>query len=761
MMSAAQQSDPPIDLRATGDLSRSATFMLTLLVITLAIVVRLVWIGWADAVPGFTIDGQVQPTTQDALYHGATIDGLLDDRLDHVPMVPSVPGTSGVLPLIGAGGSIIMGSTPAALLWMPVLLSGLLAIPVIGIGRALGRTGVGVGGAVLSVIAVNYFERTIAGYYDHDMLSITLAACIPWLLLTAGRHRSHGWLLAAALTIFLYPFVYAHGTPVAVGLAGMWILLQLIMHPRDDWTWRSLPVIAVAAATCPLMHGGWLPSRFGLAIAALVVVLLLWTLLRRWTPTRGWIIAGCCAAATLVVVLFPWNDSWRIVQAYVQTAELGGSDGGPYEAISYHRPHRVSIFESQLLGIQVLCIRLLGSVVAAGLGVIGYLWACRRRPMLLTLLPMAALGVFALVGGVRFIIWGTVPAALGASWLVLAAAAFVGTTLWPRRPAMKTVLGVLALFALALPNLLHAVGHRPPTVVIDNEVEALHSIEKRTMPTELVLSWWDYGTSIWYYANRRVLVHPGYVSNDLYPLSRMFTGTSQPGSARLALALATARARGSIPALTAALQSTDGEPVRGVEQIEQGVVSSSGEHTAVLYIPLKMMGTLEAISTFAEPDRIAGTVGTPLYARMMPAQYDRPDGVVVSPFNQLAVDESTNTVGLLNEAGGIDPVGFASVTKVTISADGSTKLDPIAATATDRWFQINDDGVLNVVGSRPSARRVHLIMLPQSGTMFAVNDRALMSTAVQMGVLGVYDPAWFEPIFIGPVARAYRVRSKP
>ena len=37
----------------------------------------------------------------------------------------------------------------------------------------------------------------------------------------------------------------------------------------------------------------------------------------------------------------------------------------------------------------------------------------------------------------------------------------------------------------------------------------------------------------------------------------------------------------------------------------------------------------------------------------------------------------------------------------------------------------------------------------------------MMSTAVQMGVLGVYDPTWFEPIFIGPMARAYRLRSMP
>ena len=98
---------------------------------------------------------------------------------------------------------------------------------------------------------------------------------------------------------------------------------------------------------------------------------------------------------------------------------------------------------------------------------------------------------------------------------------------------------------------------------------------------------------------------------------------------------------------------------------------------------------------------------------------------------------------------------------MTIAADGSTQLEPISATTTDRWFQVDDDGVLEVVASRPSTRRVHLIMLPQSGTMYVVNDRALMSTAVQMGVLGMYDRAWFEPIFIGPIARAYRLRAKP
>ena len=94
------------------------------------------------------------------------------------------------------------------LLKIPVWVAGLVCIPIVLIGRLYGSSLWGFFAACLAGVAHSYYNRTLAGYYDTDMFSITVPAFAFFFLLAASRRESVGYLVAAAVTLYLSRFFY-------------------------------------------------------------------------------------------------------------------------------------------------------------------------------------------------------------------------------------------------------------------------------------------------------------------------------------------------------------------------------------------------------------------------------------------------------------------------------------------------------------------------------------------------------------------------
>lgn len=71
---------------------------------------------------------------------------------------------------------------------MSVFLSSLLVVPIILIAREYKITKAGIMAAFLAVIAMSYYNRTMAGYYDTDMLNIVLPTFTLWGLIRVALH---------------------------------------------------------------------------------------------------------------------------------------------------------------------------------------------------------------------------------------------------------------------------------------------------------------------------------------------------------------------------------------------------------------------------------------------------------------------------------------------------------------------------------------------------------------------------------------------
>ena len=224
----------------------SVTLLFIVSAYLLSFWVRLEWIDFAQA--NYTDEnGEVQylrqdmvkngvalPNTHDSFYFGSILQkahlGMHQDN----HLIPSVlqNGMITYLPYL------LLKFFPSLdiellLLWLPVYVAGLVCIPIVLIGRLYGSSLWGFFSACLAGITHSYYNRTLAGYYDTDMFSITIPAFALYFLISASRKNSIHYAFLGALTLYLYNFFYSSSQAVTASLAVAYIGYRLILLLLD------------------------------------------------------------------------------------------------------------------------------------------------------------------------------------------------------------------------------------------------------------------------------------------------------------------------------------------------------------------------------------------------------------------------------------------------------------------------------------------------------------------------------------------------
>ena len=229
---------------------------LTLLLIAVAYFlsfwVRLEWIEFAQASylnetgeqiyahPEMVKDGVALPNTHDSFYFGSIVQkaslGMHQDN--HL-----IPGVY-VNGMITALPYWILHFFPdltieKLLLWIPVFVSGLVCIPIVLIGRLYGSSVWGFFAACLAGVTHSYYNRTLAGYYDTDMFSITSPAFSMFFLMAASRRESFGYLWAATVSLLVGAFFYTSLQAITCTLAMVFMGYRIFIFVLDFWRLRT------------------------------------------------------------------------------------------------------------------------------------------------------------------------------------------------------------------------------------------------------------------------------------------------------------------------------------------------------------------------------------------------------------------------------------------------------------------------------------------------------------------------------------------
>ena len=132
---------------------------------------RLYWVDHAEKTPAYQWQGHYLPTTHDSylftsvIHQASSTNSLPQPLKNHY-----VPVETGAITLLGTGLVRYGGFHVADVItYLPVFMAGLLAVPMVLMGRLYGSTLAGCCSACLAVVAYSYFNRTNAGYFDTDM----------------------------------------------------------------------------------------------------------------------------------------------------------------------------------------------------------------------------------------------------------------------------------------------------------------------------------------------------------------------------------------------------------------------------------------------------------------------------------------------------------------------------------------------------------------------------------------------------------------
>ncbi len=162
-----------------------------------SIAVRMIWVHWASGIPEFFWNGQLMINTNDGYYFASGVQKELFGTLQHNPRVPDIWMTATVT-LSYFAAKFLPFSLDTVILYMPAVISSLVVVPVILIGRLYGMTMLGFFASLIAAIGWSYYNRTMVGYYDSDMFSAMAPMFIVYFLLGAIKTKKLEFALAAS-----------------------------------------------------------------------------------------------------------------------------------------------------------------------------------------------------------------------------------------------------------------------------------------------------------------------------------------------------------------------------------------------------------------------------------------------------------------------------------------------------------------------------------------------------------------------------------
>ena len=689
-------------------LSSSQVAVLIAIAYFFSLAVRYIWIDWASGFPEFFWNGQIMINTNDGYYFASAAQKELFGTLQHNPRVPDLWYTA-TITLTYYAAKLLPFSLDTVILYMPALVSSLVVVPMVMIGRLYGMTLVGFLSALLASVTWSYYNRTMAGYYDTDMFSAMAPMFIVYFLLAANHRKSVGYALAAALTLILYPFLYNQGKAMVFAISVLYIAYVWSVHRKEAFAYPSIAL--VAAAMLPV----WWPWKI---LAVLGVFLLIRS--RKLPPEK---MAYLALGLSLVYLLM--GDGFHFIYHRILTyAERDNTVQGLhfYNVVQ-------TIREAGQIPFELLAKRISGSVAVFILAVVGYILLLGRLRAFVVTLPLMGLGLFAWWGGLRFTVYAVPMAALGFVFLFYIIAGY----LRDRRLQYIFMAGVT--LAALLPNLLHVLDYEVPTVFKKSEVKVLDRLKKIGSDKDYVIAWWDYGYPLWYYANKNTLIDGAKHNNDNFIVSEILTTDSQLEAARLARVAVETYVQSGYKTVADTLfrngredQLDPADYLKRLGEDKSMKLPPKGREV-YLFLPYRMSRIFPTVSLFSEVDL---KTGKKRERRIFYALYPlgkQGESLVLSGGVRFDMEQ-----GVLHLGG-----KEASVKRF------------VTATRTKKGVEVRSEGL------HPEGE-LTLVYLKSYNQFLLLNERMYRSLYVQLFFLRSYDPKLFEPVVESPWAMVYRIK---
>jgi dolichyl-diphosphooligosaccharide--protein glycosyltransferase/undecaprenyl-diphosphooligosaccharide--protein glycosyltransferase len=421
------------------------------------------------------------------------------------------PVTSAGSQLTALFAKILPFSFESVILFMPVFLSSLVVVPIILIAKDLKNLNMGLIAALLASIAWSYYNRTMVGYYDTDMLNIVLPMFFLWSIIWAIDTKKDIFLLITALDILVYIWWYPQSYSLEFSFFGLILAYTLIFDRKSIYNYKLLAIMMFA-----------MMSLDGF-IRLPIVLAIFYAFKQEKFDKYVYYILGLAVIGFFVSGGF--SPIWGKLQAYVFTDKISvGKEGLNLHFFTVMQ----TIREAGHIPFETFANRISGHTITFIVSVLGYLYLMYKHKIMIFALPLVGLGFLASVGGLRFTIYAVPILAFGIAFLITEVSMRFPIKLGMTESKIQYLMMIALTLAILYPNYRHIDSYKVPTVFNKDEVKVLDVLKTKASREDYVISWWDYGYPIRYYADVKTLgdgsKHSGSVN---FPLSFMLTHTQK------------------------------------------------------------------------------------------------------------------------------------------------------------------------------------------------------------------------------------------
>ena len=360
---------------------------------------RMYWYYYASAEPSYIFNNQVMINTNDGYYYAEGARDLISGHHEF-------GDRSGVEEPVAILTALLSKAMPfvsfeSLILFMPAFFGSLIVVPMVLLGRSLDRPFVGFLAALIASVTYSYYNRTMLGYYDSDMLALPLPIFSLYFLIELIKKRSLQNMLGSALFFSLTIWGYQQSFTLMLGMVGLGITYSLIFHRRERDLFLALFVLLVAI------------SRLNIEFKALILASTLLALYfkRELFERFFWIVL--IGFAAIFVYFGGFDITVNSYKAYI----LKDSQ----EVKSAFRFFDVvqTVREAGHINFDIFSQRISGSVVAFFLSFAGLLLLYKDKKIFILSLPLLGLGFLAMKAGLRFTVYAVPVMAFGYSYLAV------------------------------------------------------------------------------------------------------------------------------------------------------------------------------------------------------------------------------------------------------------------------------------------------------------------------------------------------------
>lgn len=687
-----------------------------------SVAVRLIWVYQFSEYEPFTFANEFMINTNDGYYWAEGARDILSgvsQKNDFSPITeaPSL--------LTAFFVKLLPFSFETIIFYMPAVLSSLIVIPIILIGHNLKISEVGFLAALLGSIAVSYYNRTMVGYYDTDMLNIVFPTFLLWSLILALRTKEEKYLLITALEIIAYRWWYPQSYSLEASFLGLILLYTFVFDRKTLFNYQLVAIMLMA------MIGVDNSIRFVSVVA--MYGIFKQEKLQRFT----FYLLG------MSIVLFfatgGYSAIWYQLKGYVfKDAIQVSQDVLPLHFFSVMQTVR----EAGQIPFTTFAERISGHTITFLCSLVGYALMAWRYPVMLLGLPLLGLGFLALFAGLRFTIYAVPLCALGMAYFLFTCSSAIQTFFKQTRlgEGIKSVFVIIGALAILIPNLLHVIDYRVPTVFNKVEVEQLVEFGRIANREDYVLSWWDYGYPIRYYSDVKTLIDGGKHGGDAnFPVSYALT-SSQEKAAKLARfeveytekAYVHAEKNETVMNNTAQMSVDSGFKNANdfLAALETDITLPPKTRDIYFYLPYRMLSIFPTVAQFSNLDIMSGKVVRQPFFYQTNRFKDSATHIDLS--SGVVLDKAKGTLRLGNQE-----VLVKRFIKTGYSSD--KKL-------------LKEQSILHVNGN------FNVIYMQAYNTFLILDEAMFDASYIQLFVLENYDEKLFEPISLEPHAKVFKLK---